>query len=199
MLFGPILTNYLNNWNKMKPFKKILFSLMLFTYHTMVSSQNSFDLFAFPQKNKSTVYLSPLPGRVDMEQDLKRITEKKITTVIMLVSNEELAHYGVPNLKSKFDSLHIRIYQSPIADYGLPSPIQTREILNQLHKSVKSNENVLIHCVGGYGRSGTIMGCYSRQYLKKSENEVIDYVRSIRGASAIETPEQVQFVREWKK
>jgi protein-tyrosine phosphatase len=164
-----------------------------------MNAQNSFDLYAFPQKNKSTIYLSPLPGRENMQQDIQRITERKITTVIMLVSDEELSTYGVFNLKSKFDSLHIRVYQSPIKDYGLPTPAQTREILSQLHKRVKNNENILIHCVGGYGRSGTIMGCYSRQYLKKSESEVIDYVRAIRGAHAIETAEQEKFVREWKK
>jgi protein-tyrosine phosphatase len=174
--------------------------LMVINFITLMTfAQNNFELFAFPQKNKSTVYLSPLPGRVDMNHDIQRIAEQKINTVIMLVSDEELARYEVFQLKSKFDSLHIRIYQSPITDYGIPTPAQTREILSQLHKSIKSNENVLIHCVGGYGRSGTIMGCYSRQYLKKSENEVIDYIRSIRGAHAIETPEQEKFVREWKK
>jgi protein-tyrosine phosphatase len=171
--------------------------LLLFTH--FIVGQNNFNLYAFPVKQKSTIFLSPLPGRTDMRQDFNRIAEHKITTVIMLISDEEIAHYGVLPLKSKFDSLNIRIYQSPIADYGVPSPTQTREILSQLHKCVKANENVLIHCVGGYGRSGTIMGCYSRQYLKKSPSEVIDYVRSIRGEAAIETPQQVQYVREWKK
>ena len=41
-----------------------------------------------------------------------------------------------------------------------------RAILKFINSQV-SKQNVLKVKVGGYGRSGTVMGCYARQYLKK--------------------------------
>lgn len=160
---------------------------------------NMYNIYAFPQTKKSTIYLSPLPGRVNMNEDLTKITQNKVKNVVVLVSKEELEHYKVPRLLAHYDSLHLNVFHSPIVDYGLPSAEQMRAILKFINSKVKAKENVLVHCVGGYGRSGTVMGCYARQYLKKTDEDAITYVRSIRGSSSIETAEQVEFVKKWFK
>jgi protein-tyrosine phosphatase len=161
------------------------------------STANMYNVYAFPQTKKSTIYLSPLPGRVNMTEDLTKITQNNVKNVVVLVSKEELEHYKVPRLLAHYDSLHLNVFHSPIVDYGLPSMEQMRAILTFINSKVKAKENVLVHCVGGYGRSGTVMGCYARQYLKKTDEEAITYVRSIRGTSSIETAEQVDFVKKW--
>lgn len=159
--------------------------------------QNPFDVYKFPMKN-SFVALSPLPGKVDLDADMKKITDNEITHVVTLVSQEELDKYNVPTLLTRFDEEGIEVLHSPIQDYGLPGHEQMKTILTWLHKRVKSKQNVLVHCVGGLGRSGTVMAVYAKAYLGKSGEEAIQYVRSIRGQDAVETEQQQEFVINWE-
>ncbi|MBL7899265.1 MAG: dual specificity protein phosphatase family protein [Crocinitomicaceae bacterium] len=158
--------------------------------------QNPYAVYKFPMKH-SYIALSPLPGRVDLEEDMQTITANEITSVVTLVSNEELEKYKVPTLLEKYSEHNLQLLHSPIPDYGLPTPEQMKTILVWVHKKIKAKENVLIHCVGGLGRSGTVMAVYAKAYLGKTGQEAIDYVRSIRGADAIETAEQQNFVISW--
>jgi len=163
---------------------------------TDLQTTNPYNIYKFPLKN-SFIALSPLPGKVDIESDLRMIEANEITNVVTLVSKEELTHYGVPDLITRFEGLNIEVLHSPIVDYGLPSTEQMQAILTWVHKKVKAKENILIHCVGGLGRSGTVMAIYAKAHLGKTGEDAIQYVRSIRGQGAIETTEQQNFVIGW--
>lgn len=174
--------------------------LFLFTGVAAASAfqlTNPYAVYKFQLKN-SFIALSPLPGRVDLDADLRQITDNGITDVVTLVSSEELAHYQVPGLLDRYAALGLDVLHSPIPDYGLPEIAQMKTILTWIHKKVKAKENVLIHCVGGLGRSGTVMAVYARHYLHMSGTEAIHYVRSVRGEAAVETEAQQQFVIDWK-
>lgn len=158
--------------------------------------KNPYQLYKFTLKH-SFIALSPLPGRVDLDSDLAQITSNQITNVVTLVSDEELVKYKVPTLLSRYESLDLNVLHSPITDYGLPDVEQMKSILNWVQKKVKAKENILIHCVGGLGRSGTVMAVYAKVYLGKTGQEAIDFVRSIRGNEAVETQEQQDFVKNW--
>lgn len=158
--------------------------------------QNPYKLYKFPLKH-SFIALSPLPGRVNLEEDLQTISASGITHVLTLISDEELTHYKVPELKSRLSEKNISVMQSPITDYGLPSNEQMNSLLQWIHKRVKAHDNLLIHCVGGLGRSGTVMAVYAKAHLGKTGQEAIDYVREIRGSGAVETEEQQNFVLNW--
>ena len=161
-----------------------------------LQTANPYNIYKFPLKN-SFIAISPLPGRVDIESDLKMIESNNITNVVTLVSDEELTHYGVPTLLTRFEDLNIEVLHSPIVDYGLPSTEQMKTILAWVNKKVKAKENILIHCVGGLGRSGTVMAIYAKAHLGKTGEDAIQYVRSIRGEGAVETTEQQNFVIGW--
>ena len=61
---------------------------------------------------------------------------------------------------------------------------------------LRESKRVLIHCVGGLGRAGTVAAC-----LVKSRGidgqQAIDLVREVRSRRAIETAEQERFVRNY--
>lgn len=160
-------------------------------------TKNSYSLYKFQLKN-SFIALSPLPGRVDLDSDLAQISSNEITNVVTLVSDEELVKYNVPTLLTRYSELNLDVLHSPIPDYGLPEVSQMKTILSWIHKRIKSKENILIHCVGGLGRSGTVMAIYAKAYLGKSGIDAIEYVRSIRGEEAVETQEQQDFVKNWE-
>lgn len=47
-----------------------------------------------------------------------------------------------------------------IADFGVPASSRMREILDLLEADLGRGEPVYLHCRGGAGRTGTVVGCY---------------------------------------
>lgn len=154
-------------------------------------AENTYKLFSF-QIGENFVSMSPLPGKVSLSEDIATIKSHGITNVITLVSNEELANKNLSTFMEEMNNAGLEVYHSPIIDFGLPSANQMDSIMAYVQTCVDNNKNVLIHCMGGYGRSGTVMGCYAQKYLNV-ENP-IQYVRDVRGEDAIETEEQEEFV-----
>lgn len=143
------------------------------------------------------VALSPLPGKENLEEDVKLLKEQNITAVVSLVSEEELIARGLTNFFEVFEANGIEVYHSPITDFGLPRETQMDSIIQYLQSQLDANQNVLVHCMGGYGRSGTVMGSYANSVLD-IENP-IEYVRLTRGEHAIETEAQEEFVKGYGK
>jgi hypothetical protein len=47
-----------------------------------------------------------------------------------------------------------------IPDMGTPDVAQMKQILNTIDKAVGQGETVYVHCYGGIGRTGTVIGCW---------------------------------------
>jgi protein-tyrosine phosphatase len=52
---------------------------------------------------------------------------------------------------------HLRL---PIRDMGVPSPATMEKILNTIDAALDRGQPTYVHCWGGYGRTGTVVGCY---------------------------------------
>lgn len=84
------------------------------------------------------------------------------------------------------------------------SPDRERDKIGEIVRSVvaalQAGDGVVVHCVGGRGRTGTALGCVLRELGHRSE-EVIDFldrVHKARGkAGWPESPWQGQLVRYW--
>jgi len=85
------------------------------------------------------------------------------------------------------------------------SPDREREKIAGIVRSVvaalQAGDGVVVHCVGGRGRTGTVLGCVLRE-LGHSPGEVVDFldrVHKARGkAGWPESPWQGQLVRDWR-
>lgn len=53
----------------------------------------------------------------------------------------------------------IRIEQVPITDYAVPSVATMQAILATLNQAILAVGAVYLHCHGGIGRTGTVVGC----------------------------------------
>jgi protein-tyrosine phosphatase len=144
--------------------------------------------------------LTLLPGRRDygrdLEEDLKVIASEGIRNLVVLVPQEELERYGVGDLittarDSGFDVIH-----QPIVDQKILATSEMHTLVQWLDRKVRDGERVLIHCVGGLGRTGIVAGAYLKSRSLGSE-EAIDEVRRIRSQRAIETRVQEEFVRDY--
>lgn len=77
-----------------------------------------------------------------------------------------------------------------------------REAVSQITSRLKEGEGVVVHCVGGTGRTGTVTGCLLRR-LGFSGQEVVQYLdalhRSRGGRGWPEAPWQAEFVERFMK
>lgn len=70
------------------------------------------------------------------------------------------------------------------------------ELVQWIDAQLADGANVLIHCVGGLGRSGLVSACYLKS-KGLSAVEAIAEVRRARSPRAIETAGQEMFVQEF--
>lgn len=91
----------------------------------------------------------------------------------------------------------------PWQDYGLPkcSYVQAAEAIKAAYDLADSGKIVEVGCMGGHGRTGTILGCMAiLSDPEMSAKQAVSHVRKVHCNEAIETNEQEWFVawfRAW--
>lgn len=149
------------------------------------------------------VALSSCPGRSevsgDVEEDLATILSVGIGTVVSLVSDAEMAMYGVLGLRSALRMAGLRSVHFVIEDKQAPADLQaTRALCMSLLRLLGEGENILLHCIGGWGRSGTIAACLLTHQGYDAE-AAVDLVRQARSPYCVETTRQFSFVRTYAR
>jgi protein-tyrosine phosphatase len=94
-------------------------------------------------------------------------------------------------------------YIFPLQDGEVPTRARVREILDAIDTELSRNRRVYVHCCGGRGRTGTIVGCWLARHGCGTGQEVLDAITALRRAafldgSSPETEEQRSLVTNWK-
>lgn len=165
---------------------------------TLVESQKlRIDFLKFA--NKGSIGMTILPGRKDRNrnliEDIQVIKESKVHKIYSLITESEYEDYGVKNIKWAYEEAGLEFDSYPILDQGIPNSKTMDLLLDDMNKNLMNQKNILIHCVGGLGRSGTIVAAYLMKYEKSSAKDAIQLVRSIRSKRAVESKEQLNFLR----
>ena len=144
--------------------------------------------------------LTIMPGRRDygrsLDEDLRVLMNEHIDRVICLLTDDEFHRYGVNDLLSRYSALGIEVEHLPAVDGRVPGRTELLDAVSRLSKQLKDGENVLVHCVGGLGRAGTVAACFLRSRGFEAP-AAIDLVRKIRSPRAIETELQERTIREF--
>ncbi|MFH2143167.1 MAG: dual specificity protein phosphatase family protein [Bacteroidota bacterium] len=104
---------------------------------------------------------------------------------------------------SKSQGRKICFYRFPVTDLSTPSKEFMKEILDTIDNSINKGLNVYIHCWGGIGRTGTVVGCYLIRHKMASKDNVIRMIEYLRRTDpkteriSPETEEQIKFVQNW--
>ena len=142
-----------------------------------------------------------LPGRRDtlrnLDDDLETLRHEGVNAVLCCVPAEELASYGVENLLTKYAGAGLDVYHLPVMDQRVCSKQEMAAATDWIRGELESGRHIMLHCVGGLGRSGMVAACWLRA-CGLTPQEAIDEVRRVRGPRAVETGIQEDMVRNFQ-
>jgi protein-tyrosine phosphatase/nicotinamidase-related amidase len=148
---------------------------------------------------KGEIGLTILPGRKDysrsVDEDLKQLKEYGVSTIITLITDDEFGHFGVGDLLEKYKEYGFNVHRLQIMDQLVSSEEEMFAMVDYLDQAVNKGEKVLIHCVGGLGRSGLVAASYLK-YKGLNSDEALKTVRKARGPRTVESKIQEEFVRK---
>ena len=84
-----------------------------------------------------------------------------IDTFIDLTDPDELPTYlHILMEQAGYYDLEVRYKRFTIRDNSVPSPEDMQAILDEIDSTLATGRKVYLHCWGGIGRTGTVVGCY---------------------------------------
>ena len=151
-----------------------------------------------------------LPGRstlIPLSQQLLLLHQLGVRQIIDLTQpGENNDGYNAESLKRWNDSSRQELHyeQHSIMDMGIPSYSTMKDILMRIDECNQAGDAVYVHCFGGLGRTGTVVGCYLVQKGLSAEAalERIPRLRSAAGLYNFPSPEvaeQVEYIYNWPK
>ena len=138
---------------------------------------------------------------------LQRSLESGITFFLDLTEPGEynLKPYS-PFLGEIGDGKRVEYRRLPIRDTAVPEKGVMRQILDVIERALADGHAVYVHCWGGVGRTGTVVGCWLRQSGMRGE-EALKQVEQFwlamseekrrRRPESPEFESQKEFVRNW--
>ena len=156
------------------------------------------------------------PGSEDpMEEErrLRGLIQAGIRHVISLLEPQEYNRPDDPfppyvdRMESIAEKLKISVTfdQISIKDFSVPTERKMVRILNQIDLCIKYDKPVYVHCWGGKGRTGTVIGCYLVRHEYAAGNDVTEMIKELRKNTedfsdpSPETKAQINMVINWKK
>jgi protein-tyrosine phosphatase len=142
----------------------------------------------------------PLPGRLyagprpawPFESSVAALVDHGITTIACLLEPGEFP----ADLRNAYEEVGLKLLWFPVADFEPPRDAAAFAVFLQvLVTRLESGENLYVHCLGGIGRTGTLLGCLFK--LLGETGDPIKLVRSIYARSAVESPAQLRFVKDF--
>ncbi|MBW3514743.1 dual specificity protein phosphatase family protein [Shewanella sp. NKUCC01_JLK] len=111
--------------------------------------------------------------------DLEKIKANKITAILDVTAEFDGLDW------SQFED-HIEYLNIPILDHSVPTSAQLNQAVNWLHRQVRANKQVLIHCAMGRGRSVLVLAAYLVCKDKQQHfAEVLQQIKQIRKTAGL--------------
>jgi protein-tyrosine phosphatase len=127
-------------------------------------------------------------SRIPTERELDEVAET-FDAVVVLVEDFELP-YSLEGWKGR----GVEVLHFPIPDFSAPSLEELLSILRWIKAKVMEGKKVLIHCIGGCGRSGTVAVAWLIYSKRLPLRQALSEVRRLRHC-AVETEEQIELLR----
>jgi hypothetical protein len=149
--------------------------------------------------------------RAQAQRQLQGLIDHGIRHVVNLMETGERNRIGHPFVPyaDQMQSIAaarqcpISFDRMPIKDGSVPSRIEIGRILDNIDASIAAGRPVYVHCLGGLGRTGTVVGCYLARHGIAAGRNVIKMIRDLRRntltqhLNSPETNQQMDLVESW--
>jgi len=147
------------------------------------------------------------PGLADPQQQSRRLEAMVGAGVCVVVDltdpSEGLPPY-VDALRAAAQGAAIQCQRFPIKDFSVPEAATMRCILDAVDAALAAGDTVYLHCHGGIGRTGTVVGCWlvERGFTPAQALALIAakwrvMAKRHRSPESPETAEQREFITAW--
>ena len=102
-----------------------------------------------------------------------------------------------PLNKALIEEFGFEYHHIPISDFSAPSADQISEFVEAVEDARRSGQKIVVHCLAGQGRTGTMLACYLVSQ-GRSSTEAIGEIRELRPGS-IETNAQERAVYQYAR
>ncbi len=144
--------------------------------------------------------LTLLPGRKDrgrvLGEDIAAMKREGVSHVLVLLAFDEFQEYGVEGLLEAYEEAGFVVKHFPILDHSVSSVPEMDHAVQWMRRVVSEDGKLLIHCLGGLGRSGLA----AASFLIAGDStvrEAVAAVRKARSPKAIENRYQEEFLRRY--
>ncbi len=137
------------------------------------------------------LYAGPRPAQ-PFAESVEALRALGITTVACLLETYELP----ADLQEAYQQMGFELLRFPIQDFAAPrDAAQFTQFLNDLLVRLRRGESLYVHCLGGIGRTGTLLCCLFK--LLEVKGDPLTLVRSVYASVAVESPAQQRFVKDF--
>ncbi len=142
------------------------------------------------------------PGAKDPTAKLESLIKYGFNVFIDLTEEDELGPYNKVLNSLNSDVEHCRF---PIEDRSITDNESMMEIQDKIATSLVNDKKVYVHCYGGIGRTGLVVGCWLANKHKDGElaleklKTLWDDNPKSKWTTSPETDDQKEFVRNWKQ
>ena len=142
----------------------------------------------------------PYPGgpeEEEMRATVGAFLDTGVTLFVDLTEEDELEPYA--HLLDGTGARHVR---RPVRDFGVPSEADARQTVELVRTALDGGDVVYVHCRGGVGRTGTLVGCLLVDDGTPPEKAIARMAELRRGTArddrpSPETDEQRALIERW--
>lgn len=147
---------------------------------------------------KKSISLSGIRWDRDLDVDLAALVSAGVGVLVCLLEDRDLAPNGISDLFARAEQHDLEVLRLPIPDQGVPTDANdVDDLLEALDARVRAGSKVVIHCLGGLGRTGVIGGCWLIRRGLTAE-EALAMLRQVRSDDRCpETHEQRAFIASY--
>lgn len=147
------------------------------------------------------------PTAESARHKLRRLLGAGITSFLDLTEAGEHGLYpyeALPAEEARALERAVEHHRMPIPDVSTPTREQMTRTLDAIDAALAAGHVIYLHCYGGIGRTGTVVGCYLVRHGMAGEEALAEIARLRQGTPdgwkrSPETPAQCQMVRAWKE
>lgn len=154
------------------------------------------------------IYAGPIPSSPEPDEIAKvlehPINKWGVRCFINLMEENETNQQGQSFNSyieaAKAINAEVQMLRLPIRDYTAPTSEFMKKILDAVDAEIANDRPVYVHCWGGLGRTGVVVGCWLRRHGEKDPLKKLQELRAMASNSHRESPQsedQYSLIRSW--